>query len=237
MNQIQTQDMVEQLPQIKLWNGQRVVTFKDIDEVHQRKVGTARNSFKNNKKHFIKSVDYYLITREDFNGRNSSNGQNLPIENIPPKGITVFTESGYLMIVKSFKDDLSWEVQRRLVNSYFQKQEQSTQGIEQVAEATITLRRKLSWMADMEENFKFLCEAYNFSRKTLYHHILVDVGKVYDIDEAKAVYATEKGYEPWYIMDVVEYFPQLRQEAEKTILAHIEKVEKKKKEKKGLKKS
>lgn len=38
-------------------------------------------------------------------------------------------------------------------------------------------------------------------------------------------------------MDVVEYFPQLRQEAEKTILAHIEKVEKKKKEKKGLKKS
>ena len=173
MNQIQTQDMEEQLPQIKLWNGQRVVTFKDIDEVHQRKAGTAKKNFSNNRKYFIEDVDYFIVTKEKVNEQDLSNGKNFHIENIPPKGITVFTESGYLMIVKSFKDDLSWEVQRRLVNSYFQKQEQSTQGIEQVAEATITLRRKLSWMADMEENFKFLCEAYNFNRKTLYHHILV----------------------------------------------------------------
>jgi DNA-binding XRE family transcriptional regulator len=32
---------------------------------------------------------------------------------------TYFTESGYLMLVKSLTDDLSWEVQRLLVNSYF----------------------------------------------------------------------------------------------------------------------
>ncbi|HNQ43870.1 MAG TPA: hypothetical protein PKI59_05545 [Candidatus Cloacimonadota bacterium] len=30
-----------------------------------------------------------------------------------------FTESGYLMLVKSLTDDLSWAVQRELVNSYF----------------------------------------------------------------------------------------------------------------------
>ena len=70
---------------------------------------------------------------------------------------------------------------------------QSMLEIEAVAEAQTRLKKKSSWLADMEENFKFLCEAYNFSRKTLYHHILVDVGKVYDIDEAKAVYAKEKG--------------------------------------------
>ncbi len=29
------------------------------------------------------------------------------------------TESGYLMLVKSFTDDLAWEVQRQLVSSYF----------------------------------------------------------------------------------------------------------------------
>lgn len=29
------------------------------------------------------------------------------------------TESGYLMLVKSFTDDLAWEVQRKLVKSYF----------------------------------------------------------------------------------------------------------------------
>ena len=35
--------------------------------------------------------------------------------------ITLITESGYLMLVKSFTDDLAWDVQRQLVNSYFRK--------------------------------------------------------------------------------------------------------------------
>lgn len=33
--------------------------------------------------------------------------------------VTLITESGYLMLVKSFTDDLAWQVQRQLVNSYF----------------------------------------------------------------------------------------------------------------------
>ena len=33
--------------------------------------------------------------------------------------VTLITESGYYMLVKSFTDDLSWDVQRQLVNSYF----------------------------------------------------------------------------------------------------------------------
>lgn len=33
--------------------------------------------------------------------------------------VTLLTESGYLMLVKSFTDDLAWDVQRQLVNSYF----------------------------------------------------------------------------------------------------------------------
>ena len=35
---------------IKTWKDQRVVTFKDIDEVHQRPEGTAKRNFNNNKK-------------------------------------------------------------------------------------------------------------------------------------------------------------------------------------------
>lgn len=35
------------------------------------------------------------------------------------RGTTFITESGYLMLAKSFTDDLSWTVQRGLVNSYF----------------------------------------------------------------------------------------------------------------------
>ena len=38
--------------------------------------------------------------------------------------ITFITESGYLMLVKSFTDELSWNVQRMLVNSYFNYKEE-----------------------------------------------------------------------------------------------------------------
>lgn len=31
----------------------------------------------------------------------------------------LITETGYLMLVKSFTDDLAWKVQRELVDSYF----------------------------------------------------------------------------------------------------------------------
>lgn len=35
--------------QIKIWNGQRVVTLSDIERVHEREKGTAKKNFQNNK--------------------------------------------------------------------------------------------------------------------------------------------------------------------------------------------
>lgn len=100
---------------VREYNGQMVVTFDDIDLVHKRPSGTARKAFNRNKKRFINGVDYIVLEKEN------SNVHRVDIRNIdiPNRGITVFTESGYLMLVKPFKDDLSWKVQRSLVNAYF----------------------------------------------------------------------------------------------------------------------
>lgn len=102
---------------IKEYQGQRVVTFKDIDTVHQRPDGTARRNFNNNKKHFIEGEDYFV--------RNSYEAKN-EYGLIAPNGVVLVTESGYLMIVKSFTDDLSWDVQRELVKSYFKVKNETT---------------------------------------------------------------------------------------------------------------
>lgn len=102
---------------IKEYKGKRVVTFKDIDLVHNRPAGTARDRFNSNKKHFVEGEDYYKITRS------TSMYEFHTLKNVPPKGLTLLTESGYLMLVKSFTDDLAWDVQRQLVNSYFRAQE------------------------------------------------------------------------------------------------------------------
>ena len=98
---------------IKEYQGQRVVTLKDIDTVHQRPDGTARRNFNTNKQHFIEGVDYFKIQPNEIR----------TVGITSPNGGTVVTESGYLMLVKSFTDDLSWDVQRELVNTYFRVKE------------------------------------------------------------------------------------------------------------------
>lgn len=51
---------------IKEWAGKRVVTFADIDKVHERPSGTARKRFRDNIKHFRLNIDYFLLKPEDF---------------------------------------------------------------------------------------------------------------------------------------------------------------------------
>lgn len=46
---------------IKEYEGKRVITFKDIDMVHNRPEGTARKRFNDNKKHFIEGEDFYIL--------------------------------------------------------------------------------------------------------------------------------------------------------------------------------
>ena len=47
---------------VKEYKGQRVVTFKDIDAVHERPDGTARKRFADNRNHFIEGEDYFIVT-------------------------------------------------------------------------------------------------------------------------------------------------------------------------------
>lgn len=105
---------------IKEYQGQRVVTFKDIDTVHNRPEGTARRNFNANKKHFIEGEDYFRISPNEFRTAIA------PMDSRQSNDVTLFTESGYLMIVKSFTDDLSWDVQRKLIKCYFKLKELAT---------------------------------------------------------------------------------------------------------------
>lgn len=104
--------------EVKEYKGKRVVTFKDIDMVHSRPEGTAGRNFRTNKKHFIEGEDFYRICPDEIR-RNK-------IMAISPKtqqDVILVTESGYLMLVKSFTDDLAWDVQRQLVKNYFRAQD------------------------------------------------------------------------------------------------------------------
>ena len=118
----------------KEFKGQRVVTFKDIDLVHERPDGTARRNFNHNKNYFIENEDYFV--------RNSSEAQN-EFKVAAPNGLTLLTEQGYLMLVKSFTDDLAWTVQRQLVNNYFNKRKSLT--------ATEQIKLQLQAIGEIDE--------------------------------------------------------------------------------------
>jgi len=99
---------------VKEYNGQRVVTFKDIDDVHNRPDGTANKRFLDNKKRFVEGEDFFKISNSEIR-----KSRIIPISDNDYMDKILVTEQGYLMLVKSFTDDLAWEVQRKLVNDYF----------------------------------------------------------------------------------------------------------------------
>lgn len=108
---------------IKEYRGQRVVTFKDIDTVHKRPGGTARKRFNDNREHFVEGEDYFVLNQPS---EIRALGIQRP-QGGTPEAVTLMTESGYLMLAKSFTDELAWKVQKQLVNGYFRAREMQNQ--------------------------------------------------------------------------------------------------------------
>lgn len=101
-----------QLPIVE-YRGQRVVTLAMIDQVHERPEGTAGRTFTAHKDRLIEGADYFFADTSQKDVLRC-----FGIE-VPNRGLILMAEQGYLMLVKPFTDDLSWSVQRQLVNNYF----------------------------------------------------------------------------------------------------------------------
>ena len=101
------------------YQSQRVVTFKMIDELHERPEGTAGRNFWKNKERFEKNKDYFEINQADEIRRLGLERKQGGI----PEKIYLITERGYLKIVKSLNDKLSWKVQDMLIDCYFKIKE------------------------------------------------------------------------------------------------------------------
>lgn len=105
---------------VKEYNGERVVTAWDIAELHEREISKINENFKYNINRFTKNKDYYVLKRSEFSE------SDFPIQEFIPnnvKEIILFTQLGYLLLTKTFTDDLSWKIQSILIESYFKLKE------------------------------------------------------------------------------------------------------------------
>lgn len=213
-----------EVPNIKIWNNQRVVTFKDIDEAHQRPCGTAKRNFNKNRKYFIENEDFYKITLDEFRmfesqGDDFRTLENIRAEDIGKTGLMLFTETGYLMLVKSFRDDLSWSVQRRLVNGYFRGRKLEEQPETQAMQVQkITEERK-----KLQNKVEKIAKQQNLKTKQVTRKIMLELGKNHNLETAKAQYRNTFGFDPPYAMDLIEAFPELMKQSEEIAEAMMEK--------------
>lgn len=107
---------------IKEYQKQRVVTFKDVDELHQRPEGTARRNFNENKEYFAEGVDYFYLKGKELKELKARTNFVGPYDS----QLVLITQTGYPMLTKSMSDKLSWAVQRELVNNYFSPTKKAT---------------------------------------------------------------------------------------------------------------
>lgn len=130
--------------EVREFKSQRVISVYDIAKVHEKEVREVNQQFERNKEHLIKDEDYFELSREQFESL-------YVIQSFIPnnvKSIKVFTEQGYLMLVKTFSGDLAWMVQRELVNKYFRSK--------QLANSLKELSPELQVLINIELNQKKL---------------------------------------------------------------------------------
>ena len=78
------------------------------------------------------------------------------------------------------------------------------------------------WYERNKGRMERLCAKCGKNRKYMYHCILQRLSEKYDLDQAREIYNNEVGYYPIYAIDIVCYFPELGEEADK----YLDRIEK-----------
>lgn len=153
----------KQLPAVE-YRGQRVVTFSMIDDAHDRPDGTASRAYRENRDRFIEGEDFFSVSTDEIRRDNF-----YTLSSMARGHVTFLTESGYLMLVKSFTDDLAWRVQREMVNGYFRsRQAQPLTEIEMIAAMAADSVRQQKRLTHVEEKVETVAEAVeNIKRGTM----------------------------------------------------------------------
>lgn len=113
------------------YQGEQVVTFAQVDRVHERPEGTAGRTFRENRERFVEGEDFVTgnldAMRRAFPGA------------FPARGggdVTLITRRGYLKLVKPMSDDRAWAVQGEMIDRYFSAERLVAAAQRPVAEAS-----------------------------------------------------------------------------------------------------
>lgn len=137
---------------LKEYNNIRVVTMWDIAKAHGVTQHNVRMNFNNNLKRLIEGEDYYLLGKQEEFVSNLIANKDVDRKAVNRvKDIPIFTETGYLLMTKPMSDDLSWSIQRQLVNNYF-KAKNMDKGVNETEVPKIEIEEKAPLQSLSEVN-------------------------------------------------------------------------------------
>ncbi len=95
-------------------HGNRVVTFRQVDELHGKAEGQTRKQFNEHRGRFVEGRDYFVGNLSEFRTAFS--------DVAPARGggaVMLLTERGYGKVVKAWNDDRSWQLFDAMQDAYF----------------------------------------------------------------------------------------------------------------------
>ncbi|MGP1588490.1 MAG: ORF6N domain-containing protein [Oribacterium sp.] len=111
-----------QLPTIKIVNGTRVLSTKQIAEAYVVKEVQIYQNFKNNRFRFIDGKHYISLTGDKLK-EFKNHLENFEVVDRRASHLYFWTEKGALLHAKSLNTDKAWEVYDYLVDHYFRAQD------------------------------------------------------------------------------------------------------------------
>lgn len=138
----------------------------------------------------------------------------LPLEiSTKSRRFYLWTERGALLHAKSINTDKAWDVYEQLLDTYFRTQEMfAAENDSPVSQ--MSLPKVPNWHSINYKRIDNLCSVLGIDRKHMYHLILLRCSESYDLNEAKKMYKKERGFAPQYAIDIVGYFPELKEIAD-----------------------
>jgi hypothetical protein len=106
-----------------LYKGRPVITLRQMDELHGHSAGEAGHAFRRHRRKMALGKHYAIVKIADLKGVLSPlETVNLTVSKGDKGGykghIILLYRRGYLLLVKSFSDDLAWQVQEALVDAF-----------------------------------------------------------------------------------------------------------------------
>lgn len=118
------------------YHGKAIISCSMVDKIHEKTQKTAYQAFIHHKHRFVEGKHYFDLPYEVWSGfavfdvldhqttENGFGGGATPPPNTKTRGghtrnMIFLTEIGYAKLIKSFDDDLAWEIYDLMVDNYF----------------------------------------------------------------------------------------------------------------------